>query len=154
MSDKVLQQLAGEIAFLKREVNRLKTKETPSATAWADWTPTITQSVSVSFTNNFSRYAVIENTVIVRASLTVTSSGTGNNSIVIGGIPENAADNSGIAGTMAILDNGTAYYVGALFISGTTFLGRAHALGSAFGVAPNFALASGDIIYLVATYER
>lgn len=153
MSDKVLQQLANEIALLKREINRLKLMEVPAVTPWADWTPTITQSGSVTYTSTFSRYSVIQDTVIVRARLAVTSAGTTNNTITIGSIPVAAADNSGIAGEMVILDNGTAYYIGALFISGTTFLGRADGLGAAFGVTPNFALASGDIIDIVAVYE-
>lgn len=120
-----------------------------------DWTPTVTQSGSVTFTITHAHYSVIVNTVHLRARLAITGSGTGGNSVSIGGLPFTPLYDTGIIGTIMIIDAGTAFYVGALlFGSSSSLVGRAHGLGNNIGIAPNFALANGDTIDLVGTYER
>jgi hypothetical protein len=58
--------------------------------AWGTWTPTVTQSGSVTVTITEARYKKIGRTVYLRANLSVTGSGTGANPVVIGGLPYTA----------------------------------------------------------------
>ena len=156
MSDKVLQQLADEIVLLKREVTRLKLKEVPSATVWTDWTPTVTQSGTVTFDTTLARYAVIQNTVIARARLGVTGTGTTSNAIIIGGLPFSAATVSGDIGDGRIVDTtGPISYQGACNLqTATSFQVVASGYASGVGLTPAFALANGDVITFVVIYEK
>lgn len=147
-------ELQRQLTLLTRRVDELVK---PEVGRWVDWTPTITQSGNVTFTKTFARCILKDSgqTVLLRARLTVTGTGTATNAIIIGGLPYAAANTSGIIGVMAIFDIGGAgiYYVGALYISGTILVGRAHGLANPFGVTPSFGLASGDIVDIVGTYE-
>lgn len=124
------------------------------ATALADWTPSITQSVGVTFTNNYSKYQRIGNVVFVWFNASITSAGTGNNDIIIGGLPiNNAAPSGSPIGTAFINDNGTAFYVGATYSLSTNQLTiRGHLETNDVGSDPNFALASGDDLKVFACY--
>lgn len=121
---------------------------------WQDWTPTVTQSVSVTFTNTFARYIVIQKLVFFRARLGVTSAGTTGNAVIIGGLPFSFASVSGHVGTIRILDSGTGNYVGILAVNtATSVVGVADGLANVIGITPNFALASGDTITVEGAYE-
>lgn len=124
---------------------------------WTDWTPTITQSVSVTATVNFARYTIIGNTVITQARLAVTSAGTTNNAIIIGGMPTamSQANIPSEIGIIIINNAGTGFYVGMLVVAAANdWRGRAHLETNYIGITPNFALASGDFIGFQAAYER
>lgn len=136
---------------------RLDALVNPEVGRWLDWTPTVTQSGNVTYNagTSFARYLLIQNTVLFRANLAITGTGTTANTITIGGLPYSISNVAGIVGTIQILDSGTAFYVGALGVSSATSMaGRAHGLGSAIGVTPNFALANNDVIGIVGMYER
>ena len=127
--------------------------------SWQDWTPTITQSGNVTVTVNYARYVVLAQSVIVRAKLTVTGSGTAGNAVVIGGIPTaiQPANSGGLSiiGIGNIQDSGTAQYVGALWANtASDWRLIAHNQTNFVGVTPSFALANGDIIGFQAAYER
>jgi hypothetical protein len=126
---------------------------------WVDWTPTITQSGGVAVTVNNARYQILGDTVTVVMTVTCTAAGTGNNPIVIGGIPSAIAPaftgNAAAIGIGSVRDVGTGIYVGVVWAIGDADW-RIIANGNlqVIGQAPNFALASGDQIGIQVTYER
>lgn len=79
----------------------------PANGALTSWTPTITQSGSVTLTNDGSRYIRIGRAVWHWFHLTVTGSGTANNVVVLGGLPF----------TMVIAVNGQPMGVGEIYDS-------------------------------------
>lgn len=126
---------------------------------WTTWTPTVTQSGSVTVTVNFAKYKIIDKVCFVSVRLTVTGSGTSGNDITIGGQP--AAMQSVNTGAEAIIGyglvkrNGITFRVGDVVATGATswkfivdndayYLGSG---GSAFGLAAN------DTININACYE-
>lgn len=133
--------------------------ETALATdSWVDWTPTVTQTGSVALTITYAKYKIVNKICHVMANLVMTGSGTGGTVISVGGQP--AAIQGFYAGSLVpigtgiILDNGTAYYQGALVVPGAAdWRMIAHGLGDYIGAAPSFALANTDIVSLVATYR-
>lgn len=140
------------IAALEAEVERLRTVgETPR---WVDWTPTVTQSGSVSVTVSYAKYVAIGETIHLRVLLTVTGSGSAGNAIEVSA-PSGMepAYGGGIIGAGLINDSGTAQYLGVIVWNGSVMRVRSDAAGY-IGVNPSFALASSDTISLVATYEK
>lgn len=123
---------------------------------WADWTPTVTQSVSVTVTVTEAKYAIIGKVCHIYAKLTCTSAGTAANDIIIGGQP--AAAQPAVTGLDAgvghVLDNGSANYRGILNIRGTTDFRLIDTSSRVeIGTNPNFALANTDTIDFSATYR-
>ncbi len=127
---------------------------------WETYIATITQGVSVTFTPTYVRYIVLANLVIVQARVAITSAGTGNNAIVIGGIPAsiqagNTPSNQHVIGTALIENTGSAFYQGALLAVGAAdWRIIAHNETGFVGTSPNFALADGDFIGWQASFER
>lgn len=124
---------------------------------WTDWTPTVTQGVSVTATVSFARYTIIGNTVIALARLSITSAGTGGSTIVIGGQPTaiSHADIPAEIGTILVSDASVGLYAGLISVVGANdWRGRVHGVTSTIGITPNFALASGDFIGFQVAYER
>jgi len=124
--------------------------------AWVDWTPTVTQSGSVTVTVTRAKYKLINKVCHLNVLLAITGAGTANNAIVIAGQPAaiQTPINNVIIGTGMIFDNGTAWYQGSLYVNGATdWRITGHLELNVMGVAPNFALANGDIIYLNGAYE-
>jgi hypothetical protein len=155
----IIEQLVAELSALRTRVNALERIETPGI--WADWTPTVTQSSSVTqFTANYARYVTVGRLVVVTAHLTMTTgaSGSAGSSIVVGGLPisiANAAATTADLGSGVILDYGAAYYVGgAVWGSASTVAFRAHNTANAIGVSPSFGLAVSDTISFTICYER
>ncbi len=125
---------------------------------WENWSPTVTQGVSVAVTVDFCRYRRIGYSCRVAARLVVTGAGTNASAIVIGGQPAAATPrfegNACQIGTAFVLDSGTINYVGALsaqdFVGWQIMLDQA---GNWLGANPAFALANNDIITFEAEYE-
>ena len=69
---------------------QLNTYTTGEGGAWTSWTPTVTQSGSVTVTNTRSRYARWGRKIEVTISLSVTGSGTSSNQITVS-LPVTAA---------------------------------------------------------------
>lgn len=121
--------------------------------SWTTWTPTITQSGSVTFTNTRSTYARLGRTIIANFALTVTGSGTATNDIVVS-LPATAAAANAGQGVGFILDTGNTYYVGTWVLTTTTTARLlTYGNGNPAGVNPNFALAVGDVLSGTITYE-
>jgi len=124
---------------------------------WQDWTPTVTQSGSVSVTVTQGRYMTIGDTAIVQVSLSVTGTGTAGNAVVIGGQPAaiQSANNAVVLGHAWISDISSANYAGVLVAIGATdWRVVCHTEADYAGTDPSFALASGDAIRFHAAYER
>jgi hypothetical protein len=144
-------------AALINALNSIFLKRDP----WVTYTPTITQSGAVTITVTYARYMVLANLIVGQGRVQITSAGTGNNPIVIGGIDAAIAPtNVGTAptyviGTAVISNTGTAHYQGALYAQAAAdWRVQAHNVASPVGVTPNFALASGDFIGWQFAYER
>jgi hypothetical protein len=125
--------------------------------AWETWTPTVTQSVNVTFTTAYARYARINKIVIASCYLTMTSAGTGNNRVVVT-MPINFASTVGQRiGSGLVFDTSATTSYNAVVMNNTTatgvwFVGDWSG-GDTWGVAPNIALASGDNIGFTVAYE-
>lgn len=126
--------------------------------AWTSWTPTVTQSGSVTVTNTRSRYARYGRTIHFTAQLSVTGSGTGSNAITIS-LPVTAAASAQMVGVGLLVDSSASLiYPSVLLASSTTALqmrdttavGADGRLGFAVFTA---GLASGDTIQISGTYE-
>lgn len=132
--------------------------------AWTDYTPTFTQSATITKTIQTARYTKVGRTTTFQVYLTATSAGTANNSILVG-LPVAASTGALLAGIIAggawLADASTVLqYTGApcmaagsvcgIFISGSTYPNLAGKTGGGF---PATAIAAGDEIVISATYE-
>jgi hypothetical protein len=133
--------------------SQLNTYALGEGNAWTSWTPTVTQSGSVTVTNTRSRYARYGRTIIATFNLAVTGTGTTANAIVVS-LPVTAAASGSGGGAGKISDTGTAVYVGYWELASTTTVQLVcHNETSAAGIDPAFALASGDGINGTIIYE-
>ena len=72
--------------------------------AWVDYTPTLTQGVTVAKTINSARYCQFQKTVIVTLKMTVTGAGTPGQFVTVG-LPLSARSNNATpTGIMAAYD--------------------------------------------------
>lgn len=79
--------------------------------ALTSWTPTITQSGSVTCTVSRATYMRIGRQVDCQMYLSVTGAGTGANAVIIGGLPFTAvASNVVMTGSGFLLDSNTGFY--------------------------------------------
>lgn len=121
--------------------------------AWVDYTPTLTQGVTVTKTIQSAKYCQIQKLLIVNVALNVTSAGTSNVGIYVG-LPINplSTDNSYGAGFVYDASSNALYHstVNGQSSSTIQFL---YQTGSPVGQNPTFALASGDIIRFTIAYE-
>ena len=126
--------------------------------AWTSWTPTVTQSVSVTVTVTRAKYARYGRTIHWTCQLAVTGTGTAANPIYVS-LPVTAAngiDSHGGSGYLYDSSAATFYPCVILGATTTTFqmLGTA-ATAPTLGAGGGFtaALASGDGITVAGTYE-
>lgn len=132
-----------------------------SAGAWTSWTPTVTQSGSVTCTNTRSRYSRYGRTIHFSIDLIVTGSGTGNNAITIS-LPVTAAAAACVTGGSGTLYDASvpATYP---FVAGPSTTSAFQLIDSATasntpqlgltGSSMSAALATNDIIRCSCTYE-
>ena len=126
---------------------------------WTDWTPTVTQGVSVAATVDWARYCLIGKLALVQVHLSITGSGTATSPIGIDGQP--AALYSARTGTYAriggafVLDaSPVAHYEGSVMAPATTtWRIISHGSTGWHGTSPAQTLASGDVISFVAAFE-
>lgn len=130
--------------------------ETPLG-QWTAYTPTVTQSITVSKTVTYSRYMKLGRTVIFECYLAITSSGTANNAITIT-LPATAAQASLPVGWFYWYSSGSAAnFINPAWLTSTTSLGglihgTAQQMGQTQAGWPN-QLVSGDSILFFAIYE-
>jgi hypothetical protein len=130
--------------------------------AWTSWTPTVTQSASVTVTNTHSRYARYGRTIHATTLLTVTGSGTASNDILIS-LPVTAAAAYGAAaivmGVGHVIDSSASlsYHGPAVSFNTTTCRIKAASAASSTGYLGGTTftagLASGDNLLFTITYE-
>ena len=126
--------------------------------AWTSWTPTVTQSGSVTVTNTRSRYARYGRTIHYSIYLTVTGSGSAANAVTIS-TPVTAAAASEFCGVGAISDASAGLiYPAIVQLASTTTFQMLNATTAAadqrLGVTGFSAgLANTDTIYLAGTFE-
>jgi hypothetical protein len=124
---------------------------------WTTYTPTITQSGTVTKTTTYCKYRSFGGTVEIQAFLTITGSGTGGNAILIS-LPFTSATSTGlVVGSGLVSDTGTANYPVLAVINTTTtikFFRSDQGPAGDVGVDPNFSLANTDVIRFHAVYEQ
>ena len=124
---------------------------------WATFSPTWSQSGTISYTNNYSKYVQIGKTVHFRCSLLATSAGGGSTQISIS-LPVTASNASlfGAMGGANYYDVSpfTTYVLSPYFnsTSAVSFVSDTSA-GNNFGAAPAVTVGIGDYISLAVTYE-
>lgn len=128
--------------------------------ALTSWTPTVTQSGSVTVTVNYAKYQRVGRMIMGWFKVTCTGSGTISNPVIIGGIPATAAASDVGIGPATLYDTSTTQnWLGLLTLESTTTFSIASGDGSTGGDARfgmdqfTNALASGDIIKGAFTYE-
>jgi len=161
----------------------LTAAELNAAGTWQDYTPSWTQSATISKTVNWARYTQFNKIVMGSVKMTATSAGTANNKVLVG-LPVAASSNNFIVGTMnygdASSSNLTTLPFNAYYESSTTisfFVGRTETNSTSmtlpdinggpagserFGQnytnrlgssVTGITVASGDIIYVQFMYE-
>lgn len=129
--------------------------EIVTAGAWSDFTPVITQGTTPTFTKNYSKFTRMGRTILWNFGLTLTGAGTAGNRVGIT-IPVTAA--AAVVG----MDIGIArvydqapgtLYDGVVNLTTSTGIFISTQWSDVWGVLPNLALASGDIIRGSVQYE-
>lgn len=132
-----------------------------TTTAVQTWTPTLTQSGTVTHTATEARYVRTGTLVQAWGYLSVTGSGTTNNTVTVT-LPVTASGNAtgSVLGT-AFIGAGGVVYVGVAQLASSTTLSFRVAPGNAaaslggtgsFGVNPNVGLANGDSVRFAIAY--
>lgn len=141
------------------ELNAITTAIAPGGIgAWTNYTPTLTQSATPTYTVEYASYMKIGRMVTVQLSLGLTSAGTAANAVVIG-LPTGIGNPVGyrMLGHAGIYDaSASAWYLGmAQYASTTTFTIVQSGFGGSLGAAGSFtaALASGDKVTAQLTYQ-
>lgn len=143
----------------------LTAAELNSAGSWQTYTPTWTQSATITKTVNWARYMQLNDLVIVNLKMTASSAGTANNEIKIG-LPVNANANNYLMGTALFMDDSLAgdpvAFTLAVYDSTSAVKFRAAAgalseeLADYVGLtasAQAWTIASGDVFWVQLTYE-
>lgn len=152
-----MEEVLKRITRLEQELARLVKPEVPKG--YRDWTPTITQSGSVTITINYARYVLHGKLAHVQFNVETTAAGTTGNAIVIGGQPANIqpAQLGGVFPVLGIflIENGTTRYTGAVYaVTATEWRMWKSGDSGNSPVGQTFALASGDEISIDAIFER
>lgn len=121
--------------------------------AWTGYTPTLTQSATVTKTVNRAAYMKVGRTVKVNGYLSVTSAGTAANNVSVGLPVAPSADLQ--VGSAYILDTSTStrYICTCLTFGGVLIFQHDTSGLNNFGVTPAVTLANGDAIAYSIEYE-
>lgn len=126
--------------------------------AWTSWTPTITQSVSVPFTNHRSVYTRVGRMVTALFALQPSGGGTTNNALLIS-VPVAAASAVGglvSAGSGQVFDTSTSTRYGGVWtfnsVNNLFFVGDWSGT-NVWGINPNLPISTNDLISGIITYE-
>jgi hypothetical protein len=138
-------------------VTNMSTSISTTGGVWTDYTPTLVQSSAVTKTVVLARYFQFQKLVIVTIVMNVTGSGVNANAVTVG-LPIAARTNvNQIVGSGYIFDNGGVgpqfTYNCSAYLSTTTSFLALYQAGSPWGSNPSYALASGDQLAFVLTYE-
>lgn len=142
----------------------LTAAELNTAGAFSNYTPTWTQSATITKTTNWARYTQLGKWVQVSVKMTATSAGTANNKILVG-LPVNASANNFMIGTCFFVDvsetpdqakPGLATLestsTASFFVTNDYSLDASLRMGQTGG-GGLATVASGDIVYVQFSYE-
>jgi hypothetical protein len=124
--------------------------------AWTSYTPTVTQSATITKTIAYAKYARVNKLVIVQVMMTATSAGTAGNAIAVGlPIASLNANGFGVIGTGMVYDlSASTSYLGMPVIdAGVVKFWNNASAGNYLGASPSFAIASGDFISFTVAIE-
>lgn len=121
--------------------------------AWVDYTPTLTQSATVTKTINHARYCQIQKTVFVQIFMTVTGAGTASQIVTVG-LPFTAKNNSAFIGSGFVYDASANFMYNILpTADATSTFTMFYQTGNNFGASPAITLANTDQLRFCLTYE-
>jgi len=120
--------------------------------AWVDYTPTLTQGVTVTKTVTQARYCQFQKTIIGQVLLNATSGGTGGTLVVIG-LPFAVRTGNPLVGSGYIYDASTNVMYNLTFAGSGAGVSGYYQTGNQWGNSPNIALANGDQIAIQFSYE-
>lgn len=137
----------------------LSAAELNAAGTYTTYTPTWTQSATITKTTNLGQYMQFNKLVVANFSMTATGAGTANNVIIVS-LPVTASANNSLIGQAYLVDasigtSGTLYPLIAAYVSSTTmafYAGAANETDYVTGQAGLTAsevpvtIASGDIL--------
>jgi hypothetical protein len=122
--------------------------------AWVDYTPTLTQSATVTKTINYARYCQFQKTIIVQVHLTATGAGTAANEVLLGLPITSTTATARTIGTGFVFDaSTTTLYNCSAILNSTTTAKFYYQAGFGWGFSPNIALANNDQITFTLIYE-
>ena len=122
--------------------------------AWVDYTPTLTQSATITKTITNARYCQIQKTVFVQVYMIATSAGTAGNILKIGLPIAARAANSSTTGIAQFYDASTnLLYVNSAYLDSTTACAFLYQTGNPWGISPAITAAAGDQFQMNITYE-
>lgn len=146
----------------------LTAAELNGAGTWSDYTPSWTQSATITKTVNWARYSQFNKIVMGSVKMTASSAGTANNKVLVG-LPVAASSNNFLMGSMIFLDSGSSYYfarnISVLYETSTTCAFGMFAVNSDIrgdasdirfgqnGTYNGITIASGDVFYIQFMYE-
>lgn len=146
-------------AYMNQEVRDNLNAQFPlAAVAWSSYTPTLTQSVTVTATVTYAKYMQIGKIINVNVLLTVTGAGTLGADIFVT-LPVTAAasfSNLTAVGAGRVFDTSASLnYVGTAVSNTTARIGIVPNAGNGYLGSTSFtaALAAGDTVSFCATYE-
>lgn len=120
--------------------------------AWVDYTPTLTQGVTVTKTVSQARYCQFQKTIIGQLSLSVTSAGTAATAVAIG-LPIAVQTGTPMVGSGYIYDASTNVIYNCTFSGNASIINGLYQTGFNFGVSPAITLAAGDQLAIQFSYE-
>lgn len=125
--------------------------------AWTNWTPTFTQTATITKTT-LGRYCAFGKIGMIQVRLDATSAGTSGAQIQVGNIPSGIAPLNNVdmaVGSYLFYDaSANTYYMGSvLTISGGATLYFGSDANLSLGATPAFAVASGDVFTFTASWE-
>lgn len=123
--------------------------------AWTSYTPTFTQTATITKTVAFARYMQIGKTVFFTLAMNATSAGTAGAFVRVGLPVAPLNDNQAVFCAFTDASPAASYVMLGFTKTGTNdmiFLNDASG-SAAFGNAPAVTVASGDAIYCAGTYE-
>lgn len=122
---------------------------------WTAFTPTFTQSVTITKTVLTATYMQIGKLVICQVAMNATSAGTATNAVRVG-LPIAARASNAVFGVGQLYDASTTtrYICGMFGMSATEVAFGINGVSSdVWGNSPNLAIASGDQMNYTVTYE-
>jgi hypothetical protein len=153
---RIVDSLARRVGALEAQERAVSLPYTP----WADWTPTVTQGVSVTATVTEAKYMIVGKMLHAYGRLAITSAGTNGEVIRVGNLPAPVAWNANsenVIGLMVVGDTSTARRQGfarsTASSSGALIVAHDVITTGVMGNNPAMALANGDTIGFSVTYR-